>query len=149
MNAVSWLQQVAGQPCVSQSPLVRMTLAGLKRQLANPKCKKEPVTPDMLRRMADDMGHPPTLTESRLMAMCCLAFAAFLRYDELAKLRCSDVQFHEDHMVVSIASSKTDQYRQGASVVVARSGSNICPVGKLQEYMEMVAIDTSSSERLF
>ena len=34
-------------------------------------------------------------------------------------------------------------------MVVARSGSNICPVGKLQEYMEMAAIDTSSSDRLF
>ena len=149
VNAASWLQQVAGQPGISQSPLIKMTLAGLKRQLANPKTKKEPVTLDMLRKMADDMGRPPTLTEIRLLAMCCLAFAAFLRYDELAKLRCCDIKFEEDHMVVSILSSKTDQYREGADVVVARSGSSTCPVDRLRDYIRIAAIDTSSNERLF
>ena len=121
----------------------------MKRQLANPKIKKEPVTLEMLRRMADDVGCPPTLTESRLLAMCCLAFAAFLRYEELAKLRCCDVRFEEDHLVVTIRSSKTDQYREGAEVVVARSDSSTCPVERLKEYTKIAAIVRSSSENLF
>ena len=90
-----------------------MTLAGLKPQQANSKSKKELVTLEILRRMADNMGCPPTLTESRLLVMCCLAFAAFLPYDEQEKLRCCDVQSYEEHMVVLIVSSKTDQYREG------------------------------------
>ena len=47
-----------------------------------------------------------------------LAFAAFLRYDEMARLRCCDIAFSNKSMSVHILSSKTDQYRQGDSVLV-------------------------------
>ena len=60
----------------------------------------------------------------RLVAACLLAFS---RYDELAKLRCCDVTFTPPSMSIYIASSKTDQYRQGDRVLVARTGSQTCP----------------------
>ena len=99
---------------MSKSPIVKAKLAGLQRQLAKPTTKKEPVTIEMLKRMAENAECPPTLAESRLLAMSFLAFAAFLQCDELVRLRCCDVKFHEDRMVVSIESSKTDQFREGA-----------------------------------
>ena len=40
INSASWLQKVAGLPCVSQSPLVKMTLAGLMYQLVKTITKK-------------------------------------------------------------------------------------------------------------
>ena len=52
-------------------------------------------------------------------------------------------------MVISILSSKTDQYRESAEVVVARSHSSTCPVGRLEEYIKIAAIHLSSTERLF
>ena len=51
VHALTWLHQVAGLPSVGDSPLVRVTLAGLGRRLARPKVRKEPVTADMLRAM--------------------------------------------------------------------------------------------------
>lgn len=149
VNAISWLQQLAGQSCVSQSSIVKATLAGLKRQLANPKSRKEPVTVEMLERMAEAAGSRPTLSDSRLIAMSCLAFAAFLRFDELVNLRCCDIKFLTDHAVVSIRSSKTDQFREGADVVVARSGTGTCPVAKLEQYVLLAGIDMASTERFF
>ena len=104
----------------------------------------------MLLRMADAAGHPVTLSESRLLAMSLLAFAGFLQFDELAGLRCCDVHIHRNHLTLSIVSSKTDQFRQGNSIVIARSESpSICPVGRLEQYIELADIDLRSSERLF
>uniref|UniRef100_A0A1X7VTH6 Tyr recombinase domain-containing protein n=1 Tax=Amphimedon queenslandica TaxID=400682 RepID=A0A1X7VTH6_AMPQE len=67
------------------------------------------------------MSKPPTLADVRLVAVALLAYAAFLRYDELSKLRCCDIKFHSDHMIVFISSSKTDQYMEGARLTVARA----------------------------
>ena len=50
----------------------------------------------------------------RLVVICLLAFAAFLRFDELAKLVRSDVKIENDILKLFIHSSKTDQYRDGA-----------------------------------
>ena len=149
VNAISWLQQLAGEPCVSQSPIVKSVLAGLKHQLAVPKSKKEPVTVEMLERMVEEAGCSPTLSDSRLMALSFLAFSAFLRYDELANLRCCDVRFLSDHAVICIRSSKTDQFREGAEVVVARTGTSTCPVAKVEQYVLLACIDLSLTERLF
>ena len=45
---------------------------------------------------------------------CLIAFAAFLRFDELAKLVRSDVEIKSSMLKLFIESSKTDQYRDGA-----------------------------------
>ena len=52
-------------------------------------------------------------------------------------------------MVVHIASSKTDQYRQGDNVLVARTGSATCPVEMLEHYYTMAALFTQSKLHLF
>lgn len=88
-----------------------------------PKVKKEPFTIEMLEKIASSMSNPPSLAQSRLLCIYLLAFSAFLRFDEVVRIRCCDILFHTDHMIVSITSSKTDQYREGANVVVVRSGS--------------------------
>ena len=96
--------------------------------------------------LVESLGDVPSLTDMRLVAACLLAFSAFLRYDELAKLRCCDVTFSPLRMAVHIASSKTDQYRQGDNVLVARTGSATWPV---ECYYTMAALSTQSKLRLF
>ena len=149
LNAAVWVLQMAGLGSIAQAPIIKVTVAGLQRQLAKPKSKKEPITRDMLMQMAESCTKPPSLTESRLLAISLLAFSAFLRFDELVKIRCCDVKFEEDMMSIHIRSSKTDQYRQGAEVVVARAHSEICPVARLEEYYSIAKLDLQSSEHLF
>ena len=132
VNAIGWVHQLSGRPSLTESPFVRATLSGLQRKLAKPKIRKEPITTDMLAILVDSLGSAPTLADIRLAAMSLLAFSAFLRYDELAKLRCCDIRFAAQNMSVHITSSKTDQYREGASVLVARTGSPTCPVAMME-----------------
>ena len=149
VNAVSWVHQISGLPAVTASPFVRATLSGLQRKLAKPKVKKEPVTVEMLRVLVDSLGQSPSLSDIRLVASALLSFAAFLRYDEVAKLRCCDIRFSGDSMAVHLQSSKTDQYRQGDKVIVARTGSLTCPVAMMERYYSMATLSQSSSLSVF
>ena len=45
--------------------------------------------------------------------------------------RHKDVSFNEQGMVINIVSSKTDQYREGASLVIAHTGTPTCPVSNI------------------
>ena len=117
MYALSWLHEVAGLESVGTSPIVQATLAGLRRMLARPKSRKEPVTADMLKEMVEAAGPDPSLTDVRLLAMCLVAFAGFLRCDELIKLRSSDIVFNTESMVITIDGSKTNQYREGSPLL--------------------------------
>ena len=85
------------------------------------------MTVGMLRDMVDSLGLSPKLSDIRLVAAALLAFSAFLRFDELSKLRCYDISFADSVLSVHVSSSKTDQFRQGDTVVIARTGNITCP----------------------
>ena len=146
VNAIGWMQQLPGHQPISTSPIVRMTLAGLQHK---PKSRKEPDTTEMLTRLVESLGTAPSLSDIRLAASSLLAFAAFLRYDDLSRLHCCDIQFEATAMTVHIMSSKTDQYRQGDTVLVARTGTSTCPVAMLERYIAAAGISLSSKLHLF
>ena len=52
--------------------------------------------------------------------MILIAYSGFLRYDELRNLKCCNVKFFEEHISLKIESSKTDQYRSGNEVLIAK-----------------------------
>ena len=100
--------------------------------------------------MVEAAGSSPSLTEVRLLAICLVAFAGFLRCEESLKLRCADVAFNAEGMVIQITSSKTDQYREGgASLVIARTGTATCPVSMMQRYFSMGQLVHNSQDYLF
>ena len=87
VHSVAWFHQLGGEPSLSDHPLVKSTLAGAQRLLAHQTTKKEPITVSQLEQLvaskADSMD---SLYNIRSVAICLLAFAAFLRFVELAKL---------------------------------------------------------------
>ena len=69
-------------------------LEAAKRELAKPVVKKEPVTLEMISSICNRFAGPnANLSDLRLAAICVTAYSAFLRYNELASLRCFDVSF--------------------------------------------------------
>ena len=48
VNAVSWVQSLAGVEPVSRNPLIKAINEGFQRSLAQPRRRKEPVTPEIL-----------------------------------------------------------------------------------------------------
>ena len=149
VHALSWLHEVPGLEPAGSAPVVQATLSGLRRVMAKPKTRKEPITEDMLKAMVESVGPDPSLTEVRLLTMCLIAFAGFLRCDELIKLKCSDITINAESLLVNVVSSKTDQYREGSSLIVARTGTETCPVSMLERYFAMGGLCHTSHARVF
>lgn len=97
VSALSWVNQVATVEDTTLHPLVQQVLAGAKCKLAHKTTKKEPITPEILAKLVDKFGQPEaSLLDVRTLAMCLVGYAGFFRYDELAKLKESDVSFFTD-----------------------------------------------------
>ena len=149
VNAISWAHGLAGMLSLASAPLLSATREGLHRKLAKPVVKKQPVSATLLQKMVQSLGQVPSLLDVRLVSVALLAFAGFLRYSEISGLRCYNVSFKAGYMSVHIVKSKTDQFCDGANVVITETGSATCPVQWLKRYFGMAALQGDSQERLF
>ena len=150
INAISWAHQIACADDPTQSDLVKQVLAGAKWILAHKTVKKEPITPEILSQLVDRFaGEKAELDDVRVIIWCLIGFAGFLRYSELAALKESDIQIFPQHMEIFIKSSKTDQYRDGAWIVIARTATKICLVRMTERYLTLGDISSSPDLHLF
>ena len=99
--------------------------------------------------MVEAAGPEPPLSEVRLLAVCLVTFAGFLRCNELIKLKCCDITFNAEGMGINVQSSKTDQYWEGASLVIARTGSVTCPMSMMERYFRVGKLEHTSHGMLF
>ena len=142
---VRWAHNIYDLPNPCDNPSVSLVLESAKRLLSKPVVKKEPITPEMLSMICNVYASgQANLSQLRTAAICVTAFAGFLRYCEIAGLRCCDVKLCGDsHVQLYIVKSKTDVYRDGAKVLLAKTGLNTCPYTLLSRYIQVAAIDQS------
>ena len=149
--SIDWAMQLAGLPKVGDHPLVVGLVQASHRILGKPTVKKEPVTPEMLKALvkARITDKCPSLSDIRMVALCLIGYAGFFRFSELSSIKASDVKFFPSYVSIFLESSKTDQLRQGAWIVIARSGQPTCPVKALEHYIVAAQIDMSDDSPLF
>ena len=125
---------------------VAATLKGLQRRHAKPVSKKKPFTIEMLQAIAVE---EKSLSDLCLATACLLAYSAFLRYDELRRIRPADITFHEGWISIKIHKGKVNQLRKGEEVIVAKTGSELCPVAMLESYMLQARLQKMDKSYLF
>ena len=117
--------------------------------LSKPIVKKEPVTATHLKELLYIYGNPTnSLKNLRLLAICFTAYASFLRYDKLFNLRISDLKFYNDYVKIFIEKNKTDIYRQGFWVHIAKAFKRTCPLAILSNYVRQAKF-TDGSDLFF
>jgi integrase len=89
------------------------------------------------------------LTDVRNTLMILLAFIAFLRVDELLHIQLEHIKMHKTHIEIYIPKAKTDQLRQGNSVVVSKTGGPGCPLSMLQLYLWLSKIELHKNVKHF
>ena len=134
--SIRWAHNITSTISPTDSSLVKNILEGAKRRLSIPIKKKEPITPDLLSNMYDNMFRDKNLFNQRTICACLLCYSGFLRVSELLNLQSCDILFFQSHMSVFIQKSKTDIYRDGDRIVIARTGNKLCPVKNLEMYLE-------------
>ena len=67
----------------------------------------------------------------------------------MLQIRRNDIIFEATYICIFIPNSKTDIYRDGNSVVIVRTDSNLCPVKNLELYLVWGNILADSNEFIF
>lgn len=148
--SINWFHKISlnSNPC--EDNLLKLVMEGGKRILGKPIMKKEPITVDILNKLVDHFGKDENnLINLRTCVLCLLGFSGFLRYNELANIKMSDLCFEQGYVKISIRESKTDPYRRGNEIVIAKTGNKLCPVSWLNKYILKAGLSKDSSEYLF
>lgn len=132
---------------------MKVLLRGIRRVQAQqaPARVRLPITASLMRRIKAQLSLPPaSYLKVLIWAACSIGFFGFLRageflvpdgaqYDPGRHLSLSDINLVTSapqwHFLVTIKASKTDQFFQGAQVVLGATGSDLCPVEALLDYL--------------
>jgi integrase len=139
LTAISQAHQMAGLPNPVEDKLVRTVMAGIRRVKGTAQQGKEPLSPEILRKMFE--GVPEDLRSFRDRAMLLIGFAAALRRSELVALRFEDLRFTGEGLILTIPRSKADQDGEGQAIGIPY-GSYLesCPVRALEAWLEQSGI---------
>ena len=133
-----------------RSHFITKVLEGVKRLSGYTENPKSPLSNSDLKRAFQYLGGVEmNLTNSRLMMILVLSFAGFLRFSELSNLKRSDFILHNTHMSIFIEKSKTDIYRKGHWLHLAKLNSNVCPLDLTKRYFVLAGIDKQCDEHIF
>lgn len=121
--SIKWFHDINNFSSPTNSKIVLNILEAAKRILAKPVNKKEPITVELLQSMYHSLFEEGNVFTQRTICALLLSFSGFLRSSELLNLHYNDVVLHNTHMDIFIESSKTDRYRDGAWLVIARTGT--------------------------
>lgn len=147
--SLKWMHDIYGLRSPTDSKLIQNILEAGKRKLSKSVVKKEPITVSLLKSMYDSLYCERNVKSQRTICACLLAYAGFLRSAELLLIKRSDICFESTYISLFVENSKTDQYRDGAWILIARTGTSLCPVRNLEKYLLWANIDDNSDEYIF
>lgn len=123
-GAVYLYHTLAGYPSPTEHQLVRMAREVARRTKLAGQNTKRPFLASHIRRI-HSLWAGPSATLHQLMKTVAitLCFTGFLRCSDLLRINWHEVRFvGQSHMEFFLEKSKTDQYRVGTWVLVARVG---------------------------
>jgi hypothetical protein len=141
-----WAHNTAdlSDPC--EADIVRSIVEASKLELNRPIKKKEPLTTDLMKLLFLKFNTVNrTLKELRLLVICALSYTGLLRYDELSNIKANN----EEYIDIFIEKSKTDCYRNGKNVLIAKLNTPQCTVTILQCYIREAKIGLSTDKYIF
>lgn len=167
LASVRSLHTDAGLPTDSTvSPTIQRIFRGIKRIVGESRKPKLPITLSILQQLAAVSGLQSDIENATFDAAMKLAWSGFLRcgeftvangtkFNPLIHLSRSSVQFipsieNPTHIRLSLPASKTDPFRCGVTILIARAPANstTCPVEALRRVW-LMRPDAGPQEPLF
>lgn len=147
--SIKWIHNLYNYPDPTGSAQIKDLLSCSKRKPSTSRGKKEVVSSNDIKLLFEKYKSSTDCKVVRDLSMIVIAFSGFLRYDELSSILCSDVKFRESHISILLTKSKTDQFRDGNEIVIAKTDSVACPYKALSEYVRLFNVDMSQNNFLF
>ena len=137
LHGIDWAHRKAGLDCPSRHAVLAQVVDGLKRQLARPAQKMQPLTCFHLEQLVAEFGqHPWRLQDLQMLSLITLGFRGFFRWSDLSEIHTNDIHFSNDFVSVFLARRKNDQFREGHIIPIARSESTACAVKWLERFLQ-------------
>jgi integrase len=149
LYSLNWIHNFFDLPNPCDSWLVRCVKNSAKRLLKTPVVKKCPIRPRHLRKLVRKFGSSSNLLDLRICAIALLSYAGFLRYDEVSRIRRSNITFERTYIKLFIESSKTDQEGIGEHLFIARTRRSTCPYGILKRYLKRAGMSRPDTNFVF
>ena len=130
--------------CPVSHPLEKSALERAKRKLARPVHPKEALTVDTVQMIANFYISDDSLAVLRFLFMLLVGFYGFFRIDEINSFSLHDVIVNTDHMTIYVAERKNDQYREGHTSYLGRSGKSTCPVRITEKILKVLPQSSQS-----
>ena len=144
----------------SSMPRLHYVLRGIKKDESERgvhRRERLPITPSLLRLIRDSWASSGGSWDTKLLwVACCLAFFGFLRageftapsirkFDPTVDLCVSDLAIDNSlrptMVQVVLKQSKTDPFRKGVQLLIGKSGTDICPVAALLDFLRLRGSD--------
>lgn len=123
-----------------QDPLVKRTMAGIRRTYGVKQRRVKPLVRDDLLEMLVMIDRQKPVKAARDRALLLLGFAGAFRRSELVAIQVQHVAYVDGGIEVFLPQSKTDQDRAGRTVFVPLADGERCPVRALASWMEISGI---------
>ena len=130
LSTISVAHGAASYPSPTRDKRVTEVMDGIRRTLGTKQRQAAPLTSDVLERL---LQHGRL--NARDWAVLCFGQATACRRSELCALDVSNLTFRGPGVAVRIATSKTDQERNGVTLGVERKEGVLCPVLALEQWL--------------
>lgn len=147
--SIKWVHGMCNKNDPTKNSYIVSLQESAKRAVRPLKQKKDPVSIEMLLELCNMYLGNNDLLVVRDLTMILLSFAGFLRFDEVSSLLCSDVKIECDYLFLFIRKSKTDQYRNGNEVLIAKGETIACPFSMFNRYVELSGVNLDSDFYIF
>ena len=135
IHGVSWANAKFGLQSPTGTIIKKQIIQTAHRQLGKTTMdRKLPLERSHILQLHDKFAQA-SLDRLQILTLITLGFVAFLHWDDLSRLRCYDIKFHNDHMAIFLEKGKNDQFRERSWIFVAASTSKYCPVLLLKKFL--------------
>ena len=133
---IKWAHSMAGlEICPVNNPLVKSSLESAKRKLGRPVRPKKPLSVDTVQAIAEFYVSSNFLATLRFLFILLVGFYGFFRIAEINSFFLQDVTINAVHMSIFVAKRKNDQYWEGHTSYLARSGKSTAQFPLLDELL--------------
>ena len=148
LAAIATAHKLAGfsNPASRREEPLRSIWQGMSRSKGSRKVQKEPLLKKHLEAIVENLDHEGLsdanwLRCARDKALLLVGFAGAFRRSELSEMKVADLRFDDRGVQILVERSKTDTTGEGQWVGVPSTGTELCPVRALREWLQVAGID--------
>ena len=139
LSALKWAHSKACLP-LPVDDMVEQISQAAKRRLARPPARKEPLRPQEISEMVNNLIKKGGCLNLRSAVMIAVGFAGFLRWNDMENLLVRNIAIHSEFMEIKLEKRKNDQMRRGSVVLVSRQEGECCPVTLCSQLIDQAGL---------